>query len=1755
MTASAASGEACEGGASGRDIGNITNSVSENSGSPQTATTPNIRVPILRLGKSVGRQPTDTARKFTSPRTHTSASGAAYCSSPGRLYYFTTASAKKRKLTPVAALDEDTNRSQTPSSILNGDSALASPRNSPHPPSSISRTSASPPRFISPRLQSRTPDASSTVESSSRETGCAPPGSPSSAYAGLTLDSSFGDTAERERKGSMTQATSRRRGSDSSDDLQVQNPNDIAVLRAAPRSTSPAKRTASEMEDGHDTQSREHMDVDPPSTPYAAPEPVNNGAETRVTPPSSGSKLVQRHQRSTSVDMLGNEQRSGEANGRYTAASETSSTSNQGSSTASTSATSYEPSPPASSTFPITDGTTVMTQVPSIDEQISLVQPLLTESLQEGQRGFIVSARWLARVMARSTEGQRSNEYSKEASEGEIGPIDSSDLVDGRRTDIPASVRRYFKVADLTAKARFDERLTDEKGNPFIPLRPGLRMNEDFEVFPEKAWAWMLQWYSVAEGSPTIVRYVHDTSPEDAAVQNLQYELYPPIFTIQKLRNDTFGFSQQLLRDAQRNAPRIVGSRSQLFQDFLGQAKAVAGIDRKTKVQLWRVIVPISTGSSEEQTNGQSGMLTPATSRSGSRSPPPVAAPPPKLLIDVATFTAMAEGTQREMVDAKDETMNEKYNGHLKLDTVGLAQDQVLILEEQIRNVPGDEFVSDAARKAASKNGISLKPGTTDQVITASGRSTPAPSGPITRGRARKDGRTRGTVGLINLGNTCYMNSALQCIRSVEELTMYFLEEQYKKDLNPSNPLGYGGGMAKAYAGLLASIYSDANISSFSPKAFKGALGKAQPMFSGYGQQDSQEFLSFLVDALHEDLNRIQKKPYVENPESDDKTVNDPEAIRALGEKFREIHHARNDSVATDLFSGFYKNTMVCPECDKVSITFDPFSLLTLQLPIEQTWQHTVFFSPLHQPPMQIDIDIDKNATIRSLKEYVAKRVPGLKWNRLMVAEIYSHKFYKIFKDNKTLAELNIQPRDDVVVYELDHVPSNFPPPKKKQAKVRSMLSFGNSNSSDEEIPDNNSPLADQMAVPIFHRIPQPTAYSSSTAMKLWPAFIMITREEAQSYDEILRKVLGKVATMTTKDILTEDNSRYGTLASRNSSDAILTTDDDASSNLDPAVQARSVEGEDSVVDVSMTEPPEPMERSTEATDSSGEAEVSGSKPTHPVLEPGSFIPPGLRYLFDIKYAKKGNELIQTGWSAIDGNKDYPLIQSRVPYNERRRSSTGSGSYKSSASDEMTDPRDIPTHSADPNDSGNESDNSLPPINQIIQRPLQQTRQKANRVGGRRITTYSRKHKRPTAAPVVGLRGGLGRQPSAEPDGDSALIRLGEAIILDWNPEAYESLFEDPELAEKKAKRAARRKHGITLEDCFAETAKGEILSEENAWYCNRCKELRRASKTLEIWTLPDILVIHLKRFSANRGFRDKIDVLVDFPTEGLDLSDRVGLKEGKETIYDLFAVDNHYGGLGGGHYTAFAQNFYDKQWYEYNDSQVSQRTASSSVTPAAYLLFYRRRSPHPLGPPYLQHLVAKSHHASEAPSEASSRQNSPKASGSTARLPRRSRRAPYQQEQEPKPQRKPQREPFEALVLGPGIERPPGYAEAEDEGVGLGEVDELDGLEDDTIEDEEPPAYTPGLGGLVGHASARDWIRPEWSFAAARGSDGEAFEDDAASDTAANGSNVGDALSDRMMEDFGDDGFGARPVNVSPAPSDEMPDLVGEMGIRPLRR
>ena len=87
----------------------------------------------------------------------------------------------------------------------------------------------------------------------------------------------------------------------------------------------------------------------------------------------------------------------------------------------------------------------------------------------------------------------------------------------------------------------------------------------------------------------------------------------------------------------------------------------------------------------------------------------------------------------------------------------------------------------------------------------------------------------KGLVGLQNLGNTCFMNTTLQCIVNCYELTNYFLNDSFKKDLNVTNPLGSQGTIARAYANIVKNIYYGTS-SVFSPWSFKRSIGNFQPM-------------------------------------------------------------------------------------------------------------------------------------------------------------------------------------------------------------------------------------------------------------------------------------------------------------------------------------------------------------------------------------------------------------------------------------------------------------------------------------------------------------------------------------------------------------------------------------------------------------------------------------------------------------------------------------------------------------------------------------------------------------------------------------------------------------------------------------------------------------------------------------------------------------------------------------------------------------
>ena len=146
-----------------------------------------------------------------------------------------------------------------------------------------------------------------------------------------------------------------------------------------------------------------------------------------------------------------------------------------------------------------------------------------------------------------------------------------------------------------------------------------------------------------------------------------------------------------------------------------------------------------------------------------------------------------------------------------------------------------------------------------------------------------------------------------------------------------------------------------------------------------------------------------------------------------------------------------------------------------------------------------------------------------------------------------------------------------------------------------------------------------------------------------------------------------------------------------------------------------------------------------------------------------------------------------------------------------------------------------------------------------------------------------------------------------------------------------------------TLADCLQHFHQKEQLKEDNAWYCGKCKRHVCASKEMEIAKLPKVLILNLKRFKMSR-YSTKLTSFVDYPVTDLDMAQYIiGPHTAQHSLlYDLYAVVIHYGGMGGGHYIAYALNPIDLNWYEFNDSRVNKIDIKHLVTKDAYVLFYR---------------------------------------------------------------------------------------------------------------------------------------------------------------------------------------------------------------------
>ncbi len=140
-----------------------------------------------------------------------------------------------------------------------------------------------------------------------------------------------------------------------------------------------------------------------------------------------------------------------------------------------------------------------------------------------------------------------------------------------------------------------------------------------------------------------------------------------------------------------------------------------------------------------------------------------------------------------------------------------------------------------------------------------------------------------------------------------------------------------------------------------------------------------------------------------------------------------------------------------------------------------------------------------------------------------------------------------------------------------------------------------------------------------------------------------------------------------------------------------------------------------------------------------------------------------------------------------------------------------------------------------------------------------------------------------------------------------------------------------------TLDECFQEYTKNELLEGDNAWHNEKTGRKESVNKGIVFWSLPDILVIDLKRFSNdNKKNRSR----VNFPMTGLDLSKYVVGYNKESYVYDLYGICNHTGNVMGGHYFAYIKTN-DDVWHEFNDTEVKK--TDRNFYDSAYCLFYKK--------------------------------------------------------------------------------------------------------------------------------------------------------------------------------------------------------------------
>ncbi len=224
-----------------------------------------------------------------------------------------------------------------------------------------------------------------------------------------------------------------------------------------------------------------------------------------------------------------------------------------------------------------------------------------------------------------------------------------------------------------------------------------------------------------------------------------------------------------------------------------------------------------------------------------------------------------------------------------------------------------------------SKSQLQAAPATTTVTTTSIITTSSKPSLPP------KQYREEFYTGLRNLGNSCYMNCILQCIVGTPELSNIFVSGKFERSINSNNKLGYKGVFARIFSTLVKNLYIGEK-EYIEPTSFKFLCGDLRSDFKGSDQQDCLEFLAFLLDGLHEELNEFGGHSALPLT-AEQEIARESMSVRQASTIEWERYLRTNYSIITDIFQGQYQSQLKCLVCGSTSTNYNAYSFLSLPVP------------------------------------------------------------------------------------------------------------------------------------------------------------------------------------------------------------------------------------------------------------------------------------------------------------------------------------------------------------------------------------------------------------------------------------------------------------------------------------------------------------------------------------------------------------------------------------------------------------------------------------------------------------------------------------------------------------------------------------------------------------------------------------------------------------------------------------------------------